>query len=315
MFGLFLHNVRGGYKLSEKRDSRNPFNKENILEKETKVMGKFATTFSLMGASWEVLKKDKEMLVFPLISGICCLLVFASFAIPLFASGNWQPPAQGAPLNKSIIYYATLFLFYFCNYFVIVFFNAAIVACAKTRMEGGDPTVSEGLRASLARLPLIAGWALVSATVGLILRIIEDRSEWIGQIVAGLFGMAWSVTSFLVIPILVVEKKAPIAALKESAFLLRKTWGQQLIGNFSFGLVFFALGIPAFLVIVLATMSNSSTGLIIAIILAAVYLIVLALVQSTLQAIFQSALYLYAREGKPPTGFETGLLQRAIMMK
>ena len=139
-------------------------------------MGKFSNTFSLMRASWEVLKKDKEILIFPLISGICCLLVVASFAIPLYASGNWRPPGDEATANQQVAYYAVLFLFYFCNYFVIVFFNSAIIACAVIRMGGGNPTVGDGFRAAFSRVGLIAGWALVCATVGLILRIIEDRS-------------------------------------------------------------------------------------------------------------------------------------------
>ena len=131
------------------------------------------------------------------------------------------------------------------------------VACAVIRMEGGDPTVSDGLRAAGARLSLIAGWALIQATVGLVLRVIEDRSERLGQIIASLLGMAWTVTSFLVIPILVIEDKGPFAALEESAALLKKTWGEQLIGNFSFGLVFFLLSVPAFIVIALGFASGS----------------------------------------------------------
>jgi hypothetical protein len=278
-------------------------------------MGKFSNTWSLMGASWQVLKKDKEILVFPLISGLCCLVVLASFAIPLIISGAWQSSGGEASTNGHIVHYAMLFLFYFCNYFVIVFFNAAIVACARIRMEGGDPTVADGLQAATARLPLIAGWALISATVGLILRVIEDRSERLGQFVAGLLGMAWTVASFLVIPILVIEKKEPLSALKESTTLLRKTWGEQLIGNFSFGLVFFLLAIPAVIFVVLGFATGSGAGVIIGIILAAVYLIGLALIQSALQAIFQAALYLYARNGQVAPGFKAELLTNAMGRK
>ncbi len=278
-------------------------------------MGKFSSTWSLMGASWQVLKKDKEILVFPLISGICCLVVLASFAIPIIAGGAWRHLGGNSSTNSHVVYYALLFLFYFCNYLVIVFFNSAIVACATMRMEGGDPTVSYGLQAAVARLPLIAGWALVSATVGLILRVIEDRSERLGQFVAGLLGIAWTVASFLVVPILVVEKKEPLTALKESTALLKKTWGEQLIGNFSFGLVFFLLAIPAFIFIVMGLATGRGAGIIVGIFFAAVYLTGLALIQSALQAIFQSALYLYARDGRVAPGFEEGLLTNAMVRK
>lgn len=277
-------------------------------------MGKISRTWSLMGASWQLLKQDKEMLIFPLISGICCLLVIASFAIPLFVSERWIPPDSDASVLQHIVYYLILFLFYFCNYLVITFFNSAVVACAVIRMGGGDPTVGDGFREAFARLPLIAGWALVSATVGLLLRIIEDRSQRFGKIVAGLLGMAWTVMSFLVIPILVIDKKGPVTALKESTALLKRTWGEQLVGNFSFGLIFFLLNIPAFLLPILGFVIGTVTAIVTCIVIAVIYFIVLALIQSTLQAIFQAALYLYARDGQA-AGFELELLQNAVVSK
>ena len=278
-------------------------------------MGKLSYTWSLMGASWHVLREDKEILIFPLMSGICCLLLLASFAIPILASGNWEIPDEEALTEQGIMYYGPLFLFYLCNYFIIVFFNSAIIACATIRMQGGDPTVGDGFRAALARLHLIFGWALVSATVGLILRIIEDRSKTAGRIVAGLLGMAWTVVSFLVVPILVVEKKGPLQALKESTILLKETWGEQLVGNFSFGLIFFLLGIPGYILIALGIFSGSVVAIVICTILAVIYLIVIALIQSALQAIFQAAVYLYARDGGAPAGFDQGLLADSMTFK
>ncbi len=278
-------------------------------------MGKFSNTWSLMGASWEVLKKDKELLIFPLISGVCCLLVIASFVAPIYLSGNWQPPGESATTSDELNYYSLLFLLYFCTYFVGIFFNSAIVACAVIRMKGGDPTVMDGLRAAGARITLIVGWALVSATVGLLFRIIEDRFEKAGQIVVALLGMAWSVTSFLVIPMLVVEKVGPISALKESTRLLKNTWGEQLIGNFSFGLVFFVLMIPVFLLAVMGVIMAAPAGKFMMWGLAVVYFIGLALVQSALQAIFQTALFLYVRDNQVPPGFQAEMLRDAMRRK
>ena len=275
-------------------------------------MNKIHRTWSLMSACWQILKKDKEILMFPFISGLCCLLLLASFAIPIYLTGTWEPPKSGADTSRQVMYYGTLVLFYVCNYFVVIFFNCAIVACATIRMGGGDPTVGDGFRAAAARLPVIAGWALVSATVGLVLRIIEERSEKVGRFVAGLLGMAWTVVSFLVVPILVVENKGPLTALKESTQLLKKTWGEQLVGNFSFGLLFFLLGIPAYALVVLGIVSGSGATTLLCIGLAVVYLIVLALVQSALQSIFQAAIYLYARNGQVAEGFQEEFLSGAI---
>jgi len=277
-------------------------------------MGKISSTFSMMGSSWAVLKHDKELLLFPLFSGICCLIVMASFAIPMFATDSWQPPGEDATQARQVAYYAILFLAYLCLYFVIFFFNSAIVACAIFRMRGGDPTLSTGLNASLARLPQIFGWALVSATVSLVLRIIENSNRKVGRFIAGLLGMAWSLVTFMVVPILVVEGKGPIEAFKESARLLKKTWGEQLIGNFSFGLVFFLLSLPGIILIGLGiAAAGITTTLGIALVILGVgYMLLLGLIQSTLQIIFQAALYLYAQEGRAPEGFDAQQISHAM---
>ena len=275
-------------------------------------MNKIIRTWSLMGDCWQILKQDKSLLVFPFISGICCLLLMASFAVPIYVTHAWMPPGPNAAAPHQVLYYGTLFAFYVGNYFIVVFFNAAIVACAATRMGGGEPTIGDGLRAAASRLPVIAGWAVVSATVGLALRIIEDRSDKIGQIVAGLLGMAWTLVSFLVVPVLIIENKNPFAALQESTALLKRTWGEQLVSNFSFGGIFGLLMLPAIVLVGLAFyLGGAVIGIPVAV-LAVIYLIVLSLVQSALQAIFQTALYLYARDGVVPDGFHPDVLGTAL---
>ena len=156
-----------------------------------------------MRASWDVLRQDKEILVFPVLSGIALILIMASFAVPVLALGGIETVQRIARHNGTVGNLVVLFAFYFINYFVVIFFNTAIVACATIRMRGGNPTVGDGLQASGARLFEIAGWALVSASVGMVLRMIEERSKFVGRIVAGLLGMAWGITSYLVIPVLV----------------------------------------------------------------------------------------------------------------
>jgi hypothetical protein len=274
-------------------------------------MGKIARTWSLMADCWQVLKEEKSLLFLPLISGVCCMLLAASFIIPFYETGMWQPPGHNAQPMQQVLYYGVLFAFYACNYFIIIFFNAAIVACAAARMTGGTPTIGDGLRTAASRLPVIAGWALVSATVGLVLRIIEDRSSKVGEIVAGLLGLAWTLVSFLVVPILVIENKNPIAALQESTALLKRTWGEQVVSNFSFGAIFFLLMLPAFAVVIAGFYFGGMVVGIICAVAAVAYLIVLSLIQSALQAIFQTALYLYARDGQVPPGFHEDVLSTA----
>lgn len=279
------------------------------------MFAKISYTWGLMRASWNVLKTDKTLLLFPLLSGLCCIVVLLSFALPMFLTGAWQPPARGSSEVRFVVYYGILFLFYVASYFVITFFNTAIVSCAMLRMAGGSPRVGDGFREAGSRLPQVAGWALLSATVGLVLRIIEDRSEKIGRIVAGLLGITWTLMSFLVVPIIVGERKGPFGALKESSAMLRRTWGEQLVGGFSFGLVFGVLSIPPLAIILVAVFLGNAWLLVLSVIVAVVYLIALSLLQSALQSIFQAAVYLYAYNQMAPPGFTPELLSGAMRPK
>lgn len=272
---------------------------------------KISTTWSLMGDSWDVLKQDKELLLFPLFSGISCLFVMACFAIPLFATNNFRPPTADASILSHVSYYLSLFAFYLCNYFVIIFFNAAIIACVRIRVSGDNPTVADGLRAAFGQIHAILGWAFIAATVGVILRMIEDRSRWVGALVASLLGLAWTLVSFLVVPVLVIEGIGPVDALKRSTTLLRQTWGEQIIGNFSFGIIFFLLSLPLVALFVVAVMIGGPLG--VALIVVAVAAgILLALAQSVLATVFQAALYLYVRDGRAPAGFSDQAMHNAI---
>lgn len=282
--------------------------------------GNISHTWELMGQSWRLLKQDKELLVFPLVSGFCCLLVIASFAVPLIMTDSWMPPSaeegqQAVSTSDQVIYYATLFAFYFCNYFVIIFFNAGIAGCAAMRMHGQDPTVGDGFSIAFSRIHAIVGWALVSATVGLILRLIEDKNEKIGAFVASLLGTAWTLISFLVLPILVIENVGPFAALKKSTALFKRTWGAQIGANFSFGLIFFLLMLPAVGIVALGFLSHSAVIIGVCIVAAVIYCIVLSLIQSTLTVIFQTALYYFADTGTAPAGFDAAALQNSVRQK
>jgi Family of unknown function (DUF6159) len=285
---------------------------------------KISYTWRLMRASWDILMRDKGLLIFPLFSSISCLLIMASFAIPIYRANAWHPPARDAQVAQQIAYYGTLFCFYFANYFVITFFNAAMVACAVNQLQGGNPSIAYGFNTAASRIHLIFGWALLSATVGLALRLIEDRSKRVGQIIAGLFGMAWTVLSYLVVPILVVEQKGPFAALKESSVLLKKTWGERLVGNASFGTIFFLLALPGIAMIAigiaLSSSTHSATPVIGFVAIAVIYFVVLSLIHSVLQVIFQSAVYLYAAQpaaiqSSGPRGFPVELISNAMAQR
>ena len=164
---------------------------------------RITTGFELARSSWQVLRTDKHLLIFPILSGICCLAVLASFVTPFLFRPDWLgvradagPQGQGFVAETPPWFWLVLFAFYFCNYFVIVFFNAALISCALIRFNGGEPTISDGLGAAGARLPQILAWALVAATVGVLLKAVENIHEKLGQFVSALLGTAWSIITF-----------------------------------------------------------------------------------------------------------------------
>jgi hypothetical protein len=170
----------------------------------------------------------------------------------------------------------------------------------------------------MARLPQIVGWALVSASVGLLLKAIESYSEKFGQIVAALLGGAWSIATFFVVPVLVVEQVGPIDAVRRSLSVLRRTWGESAVGNLSIGVItslFSLLGVIPIAAGFMAFAANQVALGILGVAIGVVYLLVLALIQTAMQAILRGALYLYAAEGKVPEQFDDQLFQQAFRDK
>jgi len=265
--------------------------------------------------SLQVLRLDKELMLFPFMSGLACLMVLASFIVPFWLSGEVQVILNDHQAPQNPLAYVLLFAFYFVNYFVIVFFNVGLVECAIIRFRGGDPTVGDGLRAATERLPQIVGWALVSATVGVILRVIESQSEKVGQFVAGLFGMAWGAATYFVVPVLVIEKVGPIDAVKRSFAILRKTWGEALTANFSIGLFVFAAYLLSVVPTVVGVLVADVKGLIAGGVITVALWIIIALAAAALNSIVLAATYLYAAEGVVPQQFDARLLKEAFRAK
>lgn len=278
--------------------------------------GRFARSLDLVKASYAVLRQDKELLLFPLFSGIATLLVAASFLIPLFLTHGIEEVDRLSDNPGAMV---VLFLFYLSQYFVMFFFNAALVGAALIRLEGGNPTVSDGLRVAREHLVQIIGYAAIAATVGLILRLIEERAGFIGRWIAGLLGIAFTVATFLTVPILVTSNVGPVEAVKESAGLLKKTWGENIIGNGGMGLVFGIIYLAVITLGLLCVFLVSATGnavLIVAMVaLTVLAAITVGLVHAALQGVYSAALYRYAAEGEAGAEFSGTLLSSAFKPK
>jgi hypothetical protein len=277
---------------------------------------RISNSFALARSSWQVLREDKKLVLFPVLSGIACLMVMISFAVPFIAQpqliANLQNQAPWA-------LYVIAFAFYFVNYFVIIFFNAALVSCALMRFNGAEPTLGDGLRAASLRLPQILLWALVSATVGMLLKAVENAGEKVGQFISAILGTAWSIITYFVIPVLVVEKVGPLAAISRSTAILKKSWGEALVGSFGIGLFVLLLALPGilmlFLGVILIAMGKVAVLGVLFLVLALIYLLMVSAAASALQGIYVSALYQYANQGEAPRGFDQGTLAHAFTSK
>ena len=282
--------------------------------------GKFARSWALMKASAAVLRSDKSLLVFPLLSGLCTLLVAASFLIPVGVMVIGGEHA-GADFHErmSVGSYLLMFAFYLVQYFVIIFFQTALTGVALMHLRGEPTSVGAGFALARAKLPQILGYALIAATVGLLLRMIQERLGLIGRLVVGFIGLAWTVATFLVVPILASQDVGPVDAVKRSVELLKRSWGENLIGNGGIGVVF---GLAFFLAVLLmmalmvgAVATHSIVAVVVAGAILVVVLTLLGLIQSALQGIYSAALYRYAEAGEASVGFDQALLLQAFAPK
>ena len=283
------------------------------------MFARLSRSWALVKASASVLNQDKELLVFPLVSMGALAVVVLAFALPIFGLGVLDGMTRGQDGTIEAVAYLVAFLFYFSQYLVIFFFNTALVGAAMIRLDGGNPTLGDGLRIATSRIGAIVGYAFISATVGLVLRAIQERVGFVGKIIVGLLGVGWAIATYLVVPVLAAQKIGPVEAIKESASLLRKTWGENLIGQaglgFAFGLIFFAVILGCFGLFALAFVANSVAAVVVAGIIAIVAIGMTALIQAALTGIYAAALYRYATKGDETQGFAPEALKLAFAPK
>lgn len=276
-------------------------------------MGRWARSKALASASWNVVRSDKELVVLPLISGIAALIVAATFAVPIVLAardGGSDGSFQLGPVS-----YVLLFLMYVALAYVTIFFRTALITAADDRMRGGQPSLSTAIAGARSRAGAILPWAIVSATVSVVLRAVQERSGLLGRIVVGLVGMAWAVVTFMVLPVIVFEGVGVSTAVKRSAEILRTTWGENLIVNGGIGLIGFVVALPGILLIVLAVVSGSAPVIAVGVAVAVTWLVVVACVCSALTGVFQVALYRFATSGVTPPQFADVDLSGAFAQK
>ena len=290
---------------------------------------RFEAGFSAAKDCWNVLRQQKSLLLFPLLSCVSCILILMSFLLPLaWESGDWFAAIKWLSdlfnddgTGDQLLGMGIVFAFYFVNYFVIYYFNAALVHCCLFRLRNIDVGIVDGLMSATRRIPALIAWSLVSATVGLLLHLLERTSEragnFIGQIVSSVLGAAWTVSTFFVVPVLVIERVGPFKAIQRSLSVVSRTWGENIGVNLGIGffmLPFWLIGFGAVYFTISVLSLQSPAGMSMALVLAG-YFFVLGLMQSTLDTILRSALYLYATQGEIPDQWKAATLEQAFYAK
>ncbi len=278
---------------------------------------RLARTQAIVSAAWRILMEDKTLLLLPMASSACLFLIVGAYLEPLIMGVIAGTSVEEGVRQVQSFSEVGAFVLTVVTYAVGIYFNAALAICVMGRLEGKAPTIGDGLTQALSCLPFIIGWATVSSTVGLLLRLVERRAGLIERMVVRLVGMAWSVTTFLVVPIMVVERKGPIAAVQESVQLFKRTWGEDLLAGLGFGALYFVLSLPGMFAFVIGAgllPSHLLLGLGV-MALALLYFPLLGLVLSTLSAIFNVVLYRYARFGTVTPGFDRELLSNSFVPK
>jgi Family of unknown function (DUF6159) len=285
-------------------------------------MGKIERGKALTAQSWDVLKSDASLLLFPVLSTIFGIVAIGVIWVPtLGLRGVLDVVGNKHPIHYLIdthdpIYYIAAFGSAYVATFIAVFFNVALAACAVRSMRGEDTSVSEGLSAAFGRIGPILGWTLVTATVGLILRVLEEKLPAAGKITAWIAGAAWAIATFFVVPVLALEGSGPLDALKRSAAVVKARWGEGATGaviisavsGFVFMLIVF-VGVAGY--VLLSQANQPLVGAVVIAIAAAAFLAV-SVISSALSQIFRVAVYQYATNGTAPGAFDGRELEAAF---
>lgn len=279
-----------------------------------KKIGKFKASRLIALESWNLLKKDKEMVAFPVLSAIASLLVIGiagTIFFFLILNGDLEKAeaAENSSYGLQIIF---IFIMYFLTTFITIFFETGIITIVMGRLNNQNLSFQDGLNKSISKINKILVWSLVAATVGTLLKLISDRSKILGKIVVSILGAAWSILTFFIAPILIAEDIPIKESLQKSAATIKKTWGETVIINVGAGLFFMILFLAGLIIFIATLFTMDATIIIMMAIAFFIYLILLVVISSTLNVIFKVVLYEYANSGRVPEGFSAEVISMAF---
>jgi hypothetical protein len=273
-------------------------------------LSRFKASWLLLKESWRFLRADSELLLVPVVATILMVFLFACLIITVLLTG----PTLSNMSNSVAAVQGFLFVTgsYIITAFVVALAQAMVSHTVHTRAHGSDAHFWQSFGVAVHRAPTLFVWALITATVGLVLRALSKRSQWLGQILAGLLGAAWGLMTYFVVPAMILDKKSAVSALKHSAAVFKQTWGESLITNISLSLIFLLMhlvvAIVAFGLIMLGISYAIPLAFVITVIVYVVWLFAAIAIEQVLKAIVTTLLYEYATTTTPPQNFNATLL-------
>ncbi len=272
-------------------------------------MSRIRRGWGLTKKSWGLLNEHRELIRFPLYGAVATIVPAIVFLGPGLYLFDQDELAGAIPLVVIGVYALSVIGFYF---------SVGLAACADMIFRGQEATVADGLAVARSRFTQICGWAAISTAISAVMGVLENQGGIGGQIAARLVGMAWSLVTFLAVPVIAIEGTGPVGTIKRSASMFRERWGQQITGNIAIGAAVFLLGVlPAVLLIVVGVVLWSSASFLgaLLVVIGALVLAIALLVSKALSGIFGVALYRYALDGEAVGGFTPEELESAVKTK
>ena len=283
------------------------------------MFGSLATSWALGKASWRVLRSNPALALFPVVSTLVVLLIVAIGGGLAYGVFPWLRDGVQPQGGQTVAGAAMLFVFLALAYTIVIYFNSALTAAVMRQLAGDTPTLKDGLRMAGQHKRAIVGYALISATVGLLLSFIREKGGVVGQVAGWLGGIAWNLATFFVVPVLVTHNIGPIDAIRESGGLFKRTWGQQVAGNAGVGLFSFALLLAALAIggvfVALGAALNVLALLVFGVAVGVVLITGALVIGATLSSIFRVVLYRFATDGQVAGPFDDNDVRNAFRPK
>ena len=264
-----------------------------------------SATSSLLKVSFQVLRRNKRLIAFPVLSITAEAIVLTAFAVPYLVL---RQGSSAGSTRTSIAGYGLGALCYLTLTAVSAYVSAALLIAVSQIMRGGQPSVGGALRSASRVLPSILAWSLASSTVGLLIRALDRRVP----IVSAILGVSWSALSFFVLPVIVFEGAGPVRGTRRAVEVLRSAWREEVTGTLRLGGILLLLAIPMAPVLFFGYGSENESAMLLAVVVCALWFGLCGLVLSCLTGVYRAAVYLYATTKTTPPQFAGIDLGRAF---